>query len=70
MPEYKNSFRAPEHIEETIVDEIGSVVGKLRIKPSGVLWKPKNQQKYYRKSLEDFTDWITDPATKATRVKQ
>ncbi len=70
MPQYKNSFRAPDHIEETIVDEHGAVIGTIRIKPSGVLWKPRGKQKFYRKSLDDLTDWMTNPKTKATRVKQ
>ena len=48
----------------------GKVVGTIRIKPSGVLWKPKGKGKYFRKSLEDFAAWITDPKTKASQVKQ
>lgn len=68
MPDYKNSFRAPAYYEEEIVDEEGSVVGKIRIKPSSILWKPKNARKYFSIKLEIFTDWITDPDTKARKT--
>ena len=68
MPEYKNSFRAPAYYEEVIIDEEGSVVGTIRIKPSSVLWKPKNAQKYFSVKLEKLTEWITDPDTKARKT--
>ena len=69
MPEYRNSFRAPAYYEEVIIDEDNSVVGTIRIKPSSVLWKPKNAQKYFSVNLEKFIDWITDPDTRARKTK-
>ena len=69
MPVYKNSFRAPAHYEETIIDEHGTVVGTIRVKPSSILWKPSHAQKYYSMSLQKFTEWITDPDTKARKTK-
>lgn len=69
MPEYRNSFRAPAYYEEVIIDENNSVVGTIRIKPSSVLWKPKNAQKYFSVNLEKFIDWITDPDTRARKTK-
>ncbi len=68
MPSYNNQFTSPAYIEETINDSAGKVIGKIRIKPSSVLWKPKNQQKFYSVSLDQFADWITNPATKAGRT--
>ena len=69
MPEYRNSFRAPAYYEEVIINEENSVVGTIRIKPSSVLWKPRNAQKYFSVKLDKFTDWITDPDTKASKTK-
>lgn len=69
MPEYRNSFRAPAYYEEVIIDENNSVVGTIRIKPSSVLWKPKNAQKYFSVNLEKFIDWISDPDTRARKTK-
>ena len=68
MPDYVNSFRAPIYHEEVIVDTEGKTIGTLRIKPSGVLWKPANSPKYYSAPLEDFIAWITDPGTRAKRT--
>ncbi len=70
MPKYNNCFASPAYIEETICDEDGKVIGKLRIKPSGVLWKPSNARQYYSVPLETFTAWITDKTTAANRVAQ
>jgi hypothetical protein len=47
MPKYNNAFRSPEHREETIVDGKGSVIGTIRVKPSGVLWKSTNARKFH-----------------------
>jgi len=69
MPKYTNSFRSPDFIEETIVDADNAIVGTIRVKPAGILWKPKSQHKYLSVSLEKFTDWITDPGTRARLVK-
>ena len=66
MPKYKNAFTSPDFVEETITDGNGNIVGTIRIKPSGVLWKPKGKQKFLSVPLETFKHWITDPATKAT----
>ena len=68
MP-YKNSFRAPQYIEQTILNNHGAVVGTIRIKPSTLLWKKVNGQKFYSVPLGTFTEWITHSATKARTVK-
>ena len=69
MPDYNNKFATPAHIEETIVDATtGATIGTIRVKPSGLLWKPKGQRKYYQVSLDTFTAWITNAATGASRT--
>jgi len=69
MPKYSNEFASPMYREETIRNQEGKTVGTVRIKPSGVLWKPGAGSKYYSVSLDKFTQWITDPNTNATRTK-
>lgn len=67
MPDYKNSFRAPAYSEETIVDENGTLIGTIRLKPSSVLWKSKGAQKFHAARLVDFIVWIENNGNK---VKQ
>ncbi len=69
MPSYKNCFRAPAYFEEIIEDEKGNVVGTIRVKPSSVLWKPRNARKFYSVSVDKFAAWITDATTKARSTK-
>ncbi len=69
MPAYKNSFASPDFIEEVVLDENGNKVGTIRIKPSGILWKPSGKQSFCSVPLDKFAAWITDPATKAKQVK-
>jgi hypothetical protein len=69
MPNYKNSFKAPDHFETTILDEKGNTIGTIRLKPSSILWKPKRQHKFYTVDLDTFDKWITAKATQADRTK-
>jgi hypothetical protein len=59
MPRYNNSFASPEYVQQTIKDSAGRTVGTIRLKPSGVLWKPAGQHQFYRVSLDDFANWMT-----------
>jgi hypothetical protein len=68
MPDYKNKFGSPSYVEETIYTTAGVTIGKIRVKPSGVSWKPSGQQKYYAVTLDKFAEWITNPSTGATRT--
>lgn len=68
MPGYKNSFKTPEFVEVDIVDGNGGVVGTIRLKPSSVLWKAKRQRSFFAVPLEKFVQWITDPATAASKA--
>ena len=61
----KNSFAPSDFTEETVVDETGTKVGTIRIRPSSVLWKPVNKRKFYSVSLKAFAAWITAEETAA-----
>ena len=52
-------FNFPESQDFPINDENGKV-GELRVRPSGILWKPKNAKQYYRVSIEEFADYAEE----------
>ncbi len=50
-----NSFQPRKFEDTTIVSgEKNSVVGHIRVKPSGVLWAPVNSKVWYGVSLAAF----------------
>ena len=49
-----NSFAQPKLQDHTILDADGKVVGHVRVKPSGMLWAPRDSKVWYRLSLEQF----------------
>jgi hypothetical protein len=59
--------KATNFCEETIINKKKEVIGVIRIKPSGVLWKPKGERFFYSVKLADFMAWIAHPETKAVR---
>ena len=68
VPTYINRFQSPSYIEETILDENDDVIGTVRLKPSTILWKPKNARKFHSVKLEKFIEWIVDKETKARKT--
>ncbi len=63
MKKFRASF-----VEETVIDGDAGVIGRIRIKPSSVMWKPKGRGKFHSVSLDKFARWITDPDTEAKKV--
>lgn len=53
-----NSFRSRKFEDHEIVDDSNKVVGHIRVKPSGILWSPKNGKDWYGLSLTDFATYI------------
>jgi len=47
-----NKFIPENHYDFKIVNSENLVVGHLRIKPSGIHWKPRNAKKWYGITLE------------------
>jgi hypothetical protein len=59
MPASKNKFLEPVSYDHIIGDAAdGGKIGELRIKPSSILWKPKNKQQFFSVPLDDFSKWI------------
>ncbi|MFC3208127.1 hypothetical protein [Aquamicrobium soli] len=52
----KKEFRLPKHQEFEITED-GAVIGTLRVKPSGILWAPKNSQNWFGVGLQQFADF-------------
>ena len=73
-----NKFREPGHMDIKIQNNENTLIGTLRIKPNGILWRNANEKNGYRKaSLEQFIEWntasmlrftATDRATKSTNT--
>lgn len=59
-----NSFLPRKFEDHTIVDGDSKVVGHIRVKPSGVLWSPKNGKDWYGVSLADFSSFMENNGKK------
>ena len=53
-----NSFRPKKVADHEIIDSEGKVVGHIRVKPSGVLWSPKNGKDWFGVSLNEFAAFL------------
>lgn len=61
MPTYTKQFGRPKYYDHEILHKDGGgKIGTLRVKPTGVLWKPKNARKFHAVSLDQFVEWISD----------
>ena len=43
--------------EDFEIFEAGGKVGTVRVKPSGISWKPKGKQKWLNVSVEEFAEF-------------
>lgn len=62
-----NSFRPSKVVDHEIIDSAGKVVGHIRVKPSGVLWSPKNGKDWFGVSLEEFAKFLESNGKKKTK---
>jgi hypothetical protein len=47
-------FRRPQSEDFEIMEQ-GTKVGTVRIKPSGILWKPKGKHSWFGLTVEEFS---------------
>lgn len=59
-----NSFRPRKFEDHEIVDGENKVVGHVRVKPSGILWSPKNGKVWFGVSLTAFARFMEDHGKK------
>jgi len=71
MSKYVNTLEQPQHMEAKVLGPAPKrlLIGTIRVKPSGILWKPAGQRQFYAVALETFGAWITSSQTRADRVK-
>ena len=62
-----NSFRPRKYEDHEIVDDDNKVVGHIRVKPSGVLWSPKNGKDWYGVSLSQFSSFMEQEGKKKAK---
>jgi len=62
----KNNFRPQKFYDVEIVNAKSQLIGKIRVKPNGILWKSKGSHNWLGVDLKDFTDFMN----KSGRKKQ
>ncbi len=56
-------FNRQKSYDHEIINEKG-IVGKIRVKPSGILWKSRNLRDWLGVNLETFTAFMKDKGSK------
>ena len=59
-----NSFRPRKFEDHEIVDSNDKVVGHVRVKPSTIMWSPKNGKDWYGISLKEFAAHLEEHGKK------
>jgi hypothetical protein len=59
-----NSFRTKKFEDFEILDSNDNTIGHIRVKPSGVLWAPKDAKLWYGVSIADFQEFIEENGKK------
>jgi hypothetical protein len=62
-----HSFRPRKYEDHEIVDANNNVVEHIRVKPSGILWSPKNGKDWRGISLADFSEHIKASGKKQSK---
>jgi hypothetical protein len=53
-----NNFKPRKFEDFEIVDIDGKAAGGIRVKPSGILWAPKDAKVWYGVNLAKFSKWM------------
>lgn len=59
-----NNFRAQKSYDFEIVNEESRVIGRIRIKPNGILWKSRGARDWLGVNLESFATFMNDKGRK------
>jgi hypothetical protein len=62
-----NSFRPKKYEDHEIVDADSKVVGHIRVKPSGILWSPRNGKDWYGVPLDQLAEFLEKTGKKQTK---
>jgi hypothetical protein len=58
-----NMFNRQKSYDHEIINEKG-IVGKIRIKPNSILWKPRSSQHWFWVDLASFATFMKDKGSK------
>jgi hypothetical protein len=59
----KKEFYLPKFVDYEIYED-GTLIGHVRVKPSGIAWADKGSQSWNRLSIEDFANLAKKHGTK------
>jgi hypothetical protein len=59
-----NSFRGKKFEDFEIVDDLDHTVGHIRVKPSGVLWAPRDARVWHGVTLGQFAKYMIENGKK------
>ena len=60
----KNNFRPQKFYDLEIINEQSLLVGKIRVKPSGILWSPKGSHTWLGVDLKSFAAFMEETGKK------
>jgi hypothetical protein len=52
----------------TIIDELKKEIGRIRVEPDSVSWRPAGETHWYRLTLKDFGNLAIQNGTKGTEA--
>jgi hypothetical protein len=55
-----NNFKPQKFVDHEIVDSDGEMVGTIRVKPSGILWSPRDGKKWRGITLDNFASFMEE----------
>jgi len=55
-----NQFASRKFEDFEILDGDTHKIGQIRVKPSGILWAPKNAHKWFRVDLKTFANFMEE----------
>lgn len=68
----KKEIQRPTNMDARILDKKnGKLIGTIRVKPTGILWKrkyAKGPKPFYRVSIKTFAEWIETKETNVGRI--
>ena len=68
MPKYNNAWIGNTAYDHEIAGPDDKKLGTLRVKPTGIGWKPANARQFHSVSLAKLTAWITDKGASGSRL--
>ena len=62
-----NKFDWPKFEDHKVLGPKGTLVGEVRLKASGISWRPKGSHSWHRVTLEQFAEYAVKNGRKQTK---